>query len=145
MASELHAAVERLLGADGQRYTSGRRRIIQVLTGAGRPLTIPDILRHDSALPQSSVYRNVAVLERAGVVERVVATGEWSRFELTEQLTDHHHHHLICSSCGEVRDVTVPASLERTLERSLGDVASLEGFAIDHHRLDLVGRCAGCA
>jgi Fe2+ or Zn2+ uptake regulation protein len=76
-------------------------------------------------------------------VQRVVATGEWSRFELAEQLTDHHHH-LICASCGTVRDVTVPAALERSLARSLGDLASVEGFAIDHHRLDLVGRCAAC-
>jgi Fur family transcriptional regulator, ferric uptake regulator len=141
---DLHVEAGHRLDGDGQRYTSGRRRIVDALAAAGRPLTIPEVVR-DADVPQSSVYRNLSVLERAGVVQRVVATGEWSRFELAEQLTDHHHHHLICSSCGAVRDVTVPAALERSLERSLGNVASLEGFAIDHHRLDLVGRCAACA
>jgi Fe2+ or Zn2+ uptake regulation protein len=143
VASELHAEVDRLLAADGQRYTTGRRRVVEVLAVAAQPLTIPEILERDGDLSQSSVYRNLAVLERAGAVQRVVATGEWSRFELAEQLTDHHHH-LICASCGTVRDVTVPAALERSLARSLGDLASVEGFAIDHHRLDLVGRCAAC-
>jgi Fe2+ or Zn2+ uptake regulation protein len=145
VASDLHATVVRLLTDDGQRYTVGRRRIVDVLAAAGQPLTIPEILDRDSDLPQSSVYRNMAVLEQAGAVQRVVSTGEWSRFELAEQLTEHHHHHLICSSCGTVRDVTVPAALERSIERNLGDVASEEGFAIDHHRLDLIGRCAACA
>ncbi len=133
-----------MLRVDGQRYTAGRRRIVGVLAGSSHPLTIPEILGHDADLPQSSDYRTLSVLERAGVVQRVVATGEWSRFELTERLSDHHHH-LICSSCGAVRDVTVPAALERSLERSLGDLAFTEGFAIDHHRLELVGRCAACA
>jgi len=145
VASDLHAEVDRLLADDGQRYTTGRRRVVHVLAAAGQPLTIPEILDRDAELPQSSVYRNMVVLEQAGAVQRVVATGEWSRFELAEQLTEHHHHHLICSSCGTVRDITVPAALERSLERSLGSVASVEGFAIDHHRLDLIGRCAACA
>jgi Fe2+ or Zn2+ uptake regulation protein len=144
MASDVHASVDRLLAGDGQRYTTGRRRVVDVLVASGQPLTIPEILERDGHLSQSSVYRNLAVLERAGAVQRVVATGEWSRFELAEQLTDHHHHHLICASCGTVRDVTVPDALERSLARSLGDLASVEGFAIDHHRLDLVGRCAAC-
>jgi Fur family transcriptional regulator, ferric uptake regulator len=142
LSAELHVRVDRLLA--GERYTAGRRRIVDVLATAARPLTIPEILERDGGLSQSSVYRNVAVLERSGAVQRVVSTGEWSRFELAEELTEHHHH-LICSACGAVRDITVPSALERSLERSIDDLASSEGFAIHHHRLDLVGRCAACA
>jgi Fe2+ or Zn2+ uptake regulation protein len=143
--ADLHDHVARLLAADGQRYTTGRRRVVDVLSGASHPLTIPEVLALDGHLAQSSVYRSLAILERAGAVQRVVAMGEWSRFELAEELTEHHHHHLICSVCGAVRDVEVPADLERTLDRSLGRLAEQRGFTLTHHRLDLVGRCGACA
>jgi Fe2+ or Zn2+ uptake regulation protein len=143
--ADLHERVAGLLATGGQRYTSGRRRVVDVLSVAAHPLTIPEILAEDHHLAQSSVYRSLAILERAGAVQRVVTMGEWSRFELAEELTEHHHHHLICSACGAVRDVEMPADLERTLDRSLGRLAEQRGFMLTHHRLDLMGRCDACA
>jgi Fe2+ or Zn2+ uptake regulation protein len=64
-------------------------------------------------------------------------------YELAEHLTEHHHH-LVCSTCGTVRDVVVPDALERDLDSALTKLAKREGFALDHHRLDLIGRCASC-
>jgi Fur family transcriptional regulator, ferric uptake regulator len=144
VSAELHRIAATRLKADGQRYTESRRQLVEVLAGAGQPLTIPDILERATGLPQSSVYRNLAVLERAGVVQRLVTTDEWARFELAEDLTEHHHH-LICNGCGLVRDFTVSAQLERSIDKALGAVADAAGFVLDHHRLDLVGRCADCA
>jgi Fur family transcriptional regulator, ferric uptake regulator len=132
------------LRADGQRYTENRRRLVTLLAHAGQPLTIPEILERAAGLAQSSVYRNLSVLERVGVVRRVVTTGEWARFELAEDLTEHHHH-LVCDRCGLVRDFTVSAELERSIDDALATVAADAGFALDHHRLDLVGRCGACA
>ena len=94
-------------------------------------------------LAQSSAYRNLAVLERAGVVHRIVAAGEFARYELAEDLTEHHHH-LICATCGDVRDFTVSPELEGDLDRALGRIARQHGFSADHHRLDLVGTCSAC-
>jgi Fe2+ or Zn2+ uptake regulation protein len=50
----------------------------------------------------------------------------------------------VCSTCGAVRDVVVPDALERDLDSALTKLAKREGFALDHHRLDLIGRCASC-
>jgi Fe2+ or Zn2+ uptake regulation protein len=94
-------------------------------------------------MPQSSVYRNLACLERAGVVQRIVTNDEFTRFELAEEVGEHHHH-LICSACGTVRDFTVSAQVESNLGDALRRVARRNGFAIDHHRLDLVGTCDDC-
>ena len=142
--SDLHERVGGLLAHDGQRYTRARRRLVEVLGQTTFPLTIPEIIGRDDQLAQSSAYRNLVVLERAGAVQKVVATGEWYRFELAEELTDRHHHHLICASCGAVQDVEVPDALERRLDRELADLATTAGFRLDHHRLDLVGRCLAC-
>jgi Fur family transcriptional regulator, ferric uptake regulator len=78
------------------------------------------------------------------VVHRVVTTDEFARYELAEDLTEHHHH-LICSSCGDVADFTVPGAVEDELEAALAKVAKRAGFQARGHRLDLVGTCASCA
>jgi Fur family transcriptional regulator, ferric uptake regulator len=139
---DIHQIATRRLARHGQRYTSGRRSLVELLARSPHPLTIPEIL--DAArLAQSTVYRNLGVLEEAGVVGRVITNGEWGCYELAEDLTGHHHH-LICDVCGAVRDVEVPGDLEQLLESALGNLAESEGFVLDRHRLDLVGRCATC-
>jgi Fur family ferric uptake transcriptional regulator len=144
MASELDRIAHTRLRRDGQRYTDNRRQLVETLAEADAPLTIPEILVQRDDLAQSSVYRNLAVLERAGVVQKIVTTDEWARYELAEDLTEHHHH-LICSACGAVRDFTVSTGLERSIDEALNHVASEEGFQLEHHRLDLVGLCGDCA
>jgi Fe2+ or Zn2+ uptake regulation protein len=131
------------LARGGQRLTEGRRTIVDTLAGADRPLTIPEILGASGELAQSSAYRNLAVLEAAGVVVKVVSTDEWVRYELAEDLTGHHHH-LICGQCGAVVDIVVPADIEAGLDRELGRVALAKGYKLHHHRLDLIGTCPAC-
>src|SRR2546425_281037 len=84
--------------------------VVDVLAEAGRPVTIADILASGSVPAQSTAYRNLAVLEQAGVVRKVFAGDEYSRYELSEDLTEHHHH-MVCVNCGSVEDFTVPSPL----------------------------------
>jgi Fe2+ or Zn2+ uptake regulation protein len=142
VANDVHATVEARLAAVHHRYTPKRRALVEVLADAPTPPSLPDIV--EPGLPQSSVYRNLAVLEQAGVVRRVITEGEFARFELAEDLTQHHHH-LICSSCGRVEDVTVPRSFESSMDRTLDRLARKTGFATVSHRLDLIGTCRACA
>jgi Fur family transcriptional regulator, ferric uptake regulator len=142
--SELHAHAALRLRDDEQRYTAKRRALVELLAAAQRPLTVAEVLERSEALAQSSAYRNLAVLERAGVVHRIVTDDEFGRFELAEDLTGHHHHHLICARCGLVEDFTIPGDLEGRLDAALVQVSAATGFATDHHRLDLVGTCASC-
>jgi Fur family ferric uptake transcriptional regulator len=141
--TELHDIASARLRTTGQRYTARRRALVDVLDGADGPLTIPQILELDRSLAQSSAYRNLAVLEQADVVHRIVTNDDFARYELAEDLTEHHHH-LICGSCGSVADFTLDTAVEGDLDRVLAEVAATQAFTPDHHRLDLVGTCAGC-
>ena len=143
MSTDLHQIAALRVVGDRQRYTSMRRQLVEILGGAEHPVTIPDILRLHPHLAQSSVYRNLTVLEQAGVITRVVTHDEWARFELAEDLGGHHHH-LICEECGTVRDVVVSESVEAALDHSLGELAAVNGFELRHHRLDLIGVCEVC-
>ena len=142
---DLHHTVLQRLRHDGQRYTANRRQIVEALDAVQHPLTIPEILDANADLAQSSVYRNLVVLEQAAVVTKIVTSSEWGRYELAEDLTGRHHHHAICSECGVVRDVELPGKLERSIDGLLASVGVDIGFVVEEHRLDLVGRCRECA
>jgi Fur family ferric uptake transcriptional regulator len=144
VSTDLDTTVESRLHGAGQRYTTQRRGLVHLLAETASPVSIPQILADGDELKQSSVYRNLAALEQAGVVRRVPTDEEYGRYELAEELIGHHHH-LVCSNCGAMRDVEVPAELERTLDHTLDRIAKRAGFARVEHRLDLVGLCRDCA
>ena len=106
-------------------------------------MTLPDILRADCSLAQSSAYRSLAVLVDAGVVRRLVHGNEHAHYELAEHLTEHHHH-LVCDTCGTVVDVTLPPRVETAMDRSFADAATRLGFAPSRHAIDIYGVCADC-
>jgi Fe2+ or Zn2+ uptake regulation protein len=141
---ELHDAVAGRLRSAEQRYTSGRRRLVELLAEAPRPETIPELLDRAPSLAQSSAYRNLVVLEEAGVAHRVITSDERSRYELAEDLMGHHHH-LICTTCGKVDDFTVSTQMERSLEGALQRAVAGTGFQPAAHRLDVLGTCSSCA
>ena len=141
---QAHAVVgERLRGA-GQLYTSGRRELVDLLLDIGRPATMADVLGQRPALVQSSVYRNMADLERTGIVRRVAGSDELIRVELAEEIIGHHHH-LVCTQCGTVADFTVPEAAERALRDALQRIAREGSFVPEDHRLDVLGRCRPCS
>ena len=139
----LHERVSALLHLRRQRLTPTRRRIVDVLENADRPLTIPEILDAQPGLAQSSAYRNLVVLEQARVVHRLVTHADFARYELAEDLTGHHHH-LVCSNGGRVDDLPATAAVERSVADAVDEAARRAGFRTEHHRLDLVGLCADC-
>ncbi len=141
--TEIHRTVRDRLDQNDQRYTTGRRAVVDALANTGGPITLPELIDVAPTLAQSSAYRNLAVLEEVGVVRRLVHGADHARYELAEDLTEHHHH-LICESCGVVRDVTLTPKLERRLDDAFAVLSAAEGFAPTHHTIDLYGRCADC-
>ena len=138
--SQLDAQAALRLARAGQRYTSLRRALVEAMAGAGRPLTIPEILQSRPELSQSSAYRNLSVLVDAGVARRLTGAGAHGRFELAEDLAGHHHH-IVCASCGKVADIVPSPRLERALDEA---ARATTGFEVTEHRFDLVGVCAQC-
>ena len=141
-ADRLDQVVARRLRRVGQSLTPRRRSLLEILRSAVHPLTIHEILERGSELAMSSAYRNLTVLEHAGVVNRVITKEDFGRYELAEELTEHHHH-LVCSSCGLVRDLLSDVDAERLMNVAM-QRATEQGFTPATHRLDIVGLCADC-
>ena len=115
-----------MLGRHGYRFTQGRRRLLELVAAAGRPVTLPEVLEAGD-LAQSSAYRNADVLERCGVLHRLVSGGDHAHFELAEPLLAHHHH-LICVSCGRIEDVELDDDIEQAVDVALTRAARSAGF-----------------
>ncbi len=135
---------ERLAGV-GSRYTTARRTVMSHLLRSVGPLSAGELhgaLR--TAVPLSSLYRSLMVLEEAGVVTTHHGTRGLTRYEPAEWLSGHHHH-LVCVSCGTVADVAVSPADERRMQGLVGAIADRVGFEPGGHSLEIEGRCGRCA
>lgn len=138
----VHDAVEAALRVVTQRYTPGRRALVDVMSSASAPVPLAALVKK-SRQPQSSVYRNLSVLETAGVVRRITGREDAFLYELSEKLTEHHHH-VVCVKCGTVSDADLGAAAERALHRAAEEVGADSGFIIDSHSVDFYGYCRKC-
>ena len=124
------------LRAEGVRVTRQRLAILQVLRAATDHPRAEDILTRaraqDPSVSQATVYRTLAVLEKAGTVQRNEFDGAGARYEISAA---QHHDHLIDLDTGEV----VEFHSDR-LERLQEQIAAELGYEIEWHRLELYGR-----
>jgi Fur family ferric uptake transcriptional regulator len=143
--NSLDREVGRRLSQQDVRYTRGRRTVIKALARAEGPLSASQI--HEAtevALPLSSIYRSLAVLEESGVLSPHYGAKGLTRYELAEWLKGHHHH-LVCIDCGAVEDVTVNDHHESQVGQVVEDISSKASFIALNHALEIEGRCARCA
>lgn len=143
MSTDVHATVDQQLRRTRQRYTIGRRQLVDLLLRTDRPVTIPELVDLGARQSQSSLYRNLAILEQAGAVRRLSSTDDTGRFELAEELSEHHHH-LVCSACGGIEDITLPDDVEDALHGAVAAAQRDRAFRVDAHHLELVGTCGEC-
>lgn len=144
MVTALHDDVATRLRRGRQRYTAARRALVELLHDLERPHSITELLEADASMSQSSLYRNLGVLEQHDVVRRLSSTDDVARFELAEDVTGEHHHHLVCTTCGTIQDIDVAPEVEAAMHVAIGDAADERGFRTDFHRLELLGTCTDC-
>ena len=85
----------------------------------------------------ATVYRNLQVLEDAGLVDAVHGEGGEMLYRSCKAGT--HHHHLICTKCGRAEEVELDG-----LEQIMQDLAQNHGFELLDHTVELAGLCGQC-
>lgn len=141
--NHVHDLIEARLRHAQLRYTKGRRAIVSALLTLGRPVGIAEIESVAQGVPRSSAYRHLVDLQGVGCVRAITASGDFTHFELAEDLTEHHHH-LLCLLCGTISDVTPTTAFEGALAEMVHVFARATGFAPLSHALDIVGHCRNC-
>jgi Fur family ferric uptake transcriptional regulator len=120
----------------GLRLSTARRLVIEALFAADGPVSAQQ-LAQDLSLEESSVYRNLEVLEEMGLTRHVHLGHGPGLYALVGRDDGEY---LYCERCGRVTLVSPDelAPVRDQIRRRFGHEARFTHFAI-------VGLCAGCA
>ena len=129
------------LRARGRRVSAARRLVLEALAAADAPLTAEGIAGGlDGRVPQSdltSVYRNLELLEKLGLVRHVHLGHGPGLYALAEE---DEREYLVCESCGAVRAAS-GAELEGVRDLIRAEL----GFEARFSHFPIVGLCSRCA
>ena len=89
-------------------------------------------------ISRATVYRTLPLLEKSGLIRKVVFIDKHTHYEL--DYGHMHHEHLICINCGSVIEF-----YRKSLEDSLEEVARENAFEPIGHKLEITGYCKKCS
>ena len=90
------------------------------------------------SIDRASVYRNLAVFEKLGIVQRLQIGWKY-KLELSDSFHKHHHH-MTCLNCGRITTLHEDQSLETQLRL----LAAKNRFKMKGHLLEIQGICEKC-
>ncbi len=134
----------------GLRFTEPRRMILDVLSSTDEHPSAEDlymrVLENYPNVGLTTVYRNLDLLEKMGIIARFQFGDGRSRYELIQSpQKPGHHHHLVCVNCKKIIDyddfVNEEIELLREVEAALSD---RYGFKITGHVIQFYGQCNRC-
>jgi Fur family ferric uptake transcriptional regulator len=128
-----------ILSNNGYRLTDAREATFKLLISS-EPQSIREILANaKGAVDRVSVYRNIELFEKLGIVHRIYVGWKY-KLELSDEFIAHHHH-LSCLSCGKVIDIED----EKHIDEFIQEVAKKFGFKPRRHQFEIDGYCKDCA
>ncbi len=121
----------------GIRLTDQRRLIVQSLIEAQDHPNVDELyqklIKIDSNISLSTVYRTVSLLESYGYIGKLDFQDGKFRYEWKSD-SDDHHHHLIDLESGSIIEFQ-----DRELEELKAKIAKRLGYKLVGHRLELYG------
>lgn len=129
------------LKSHGIKITKERDEIINEILRVNRHFNPEDLFiqlkNGGSKVSRASVYRTIALLLKAGLIEKVEKFDDNSHYEIT--FGKKHHDHLICMNCGKIIEF-YSAPLE-VLQR---EICQKNQFTPIRHTLEIYGTCSEC-
>lgn len=126
----------------GERITSVRKAIVEILSAGHNPLSVPELMsslkKKQLMVNKTTVYRQLELLLFHKVVNEVRFHDRRVRYELN--VGDDHHHHLVCIKCHKTEDI----SFEEDLERQEKIILQKKKFKVLQHSLEFYGLCEKC-
>ena len=132
--------VEQLLKERGVRLTEQRRLVVRRavahlhFTAEG---LVKDVQQIDVSVARGTVYRTLALLMEAGIVEKHDFRYGPPNYEVT--FAKAHHDHLMCVQCGEIIEFQEPR-----VEKLQQEVVKRYGYQLVSHTHKLYGLCGKC-
>jgi len=124
----------------GQRMTSQRRLLLDIIRDSGGHLNADELFRkakeRDSRISLSTVYRNLNLLKELGLVAERHFIEDHHHYEIKDS---DEHYHLICRGCGEVFEFETPltAKIKEAAEET-------RRFRVTDIEVNMQGYCPDC-
>ncbi|MBL8850964.1 MAG: transcriptional repressor [Planctomycetaceae bacterium] len=131
------------LTSKGQRMTSERETIVEEIFSTHEHFDADELIarltrvRGGRRVSRSTIYRNLSLLEEAGLIRKVVRKDDREIFEHDYGYPKHDH--LVCRQCG-----TLIEFHNEAINEVLVEIARQRGFRIEGHRLEVQGLCDSC-
>ncbi|MEO1621565.1 MAG: transcriptional repressor [Cyanobacteria bacterium J06632_3] len=144
MVSYTPIALKTELNERGWRMTPQRETILQTFQNLeeGHHLSaddLYDLLKEDgSGIGLSTVYRNLKMMSRMGILRELELSEGQKRYELN-QPAPHHHHHMICVRCNK----TIEFKNDSVLKAG-AQIASKSGYQLLDCQLAVHAICPSC-
>jgi Fur family transcriptional regulator, zinc uptake regulator len=116
----------------GAKLTHPRKAVLEKLYSAPKPLTLKEIHNKCKKVDFASVYRSIKLFHEISIVEEITFADKKIRYELVSNL---HHHHIICSECGEIKELPVCI---------VSEIKKLTEYIITKHTFEFMGLCPKC-
>lgn len=133
--------IEATLKEQGYKLTGQRKIIIDVFEECPAHYTAQEIFEkvkvQNPNINFSTVYRNLELLCKLGVIHKLNINSGISHFELTH---NEHHHHLICIKCGDMQSIHM-CPYGNLQINELDDL----GFVPVEHKFEIYGYCKNCS
>jgi Fur family transcriptional regulator, zinc uptake regulator len=132
-------SVEEACRAKGQNFTAPRKRVLECLFRAGRPLKAYEIVEAMGGVKPMTVYRALDFLSGAGYAHRIESLDAYSACAQSH-CTHTDSQYLICVACGRAEELH-----NHAIDDFIRKVLIADGFSLSHKTLELHGTCAQCA
>ena len=130
---------EAVCRANGARLTPIRRRVLEALNAAERPLGAYDLVEvlalQGRRLSPITVYRALDFLIEQGLAYRIASRNAYVANSSSRETTAF----LICEECGDANEVASPEVADTVLK-----VLKAKGYQPRVRILEITGRCAAC-
>jgi Fe2+ or Zn2+ uptake regulation protein len=128
---------KKTLTDNNYHVTKAREATFKLLIHS-EPQTMAEILARAVGVDRVSIYRNVELFEKLGIVRRVYVGWKY-KLELSDKFIAHHHH-LSCLKCGLVIDIKD----EKHIYTFIRAVCAKFDFEPIRHQFEIEGLCAEC-
>ena len=135
------AAAEQICHDRGQRFTTIRRKVLELIWQQHKPIgayQILEELQHEARTAPPTVYRALDFLLNLGLIHRIASLNAF--IGCVHPGATHEGYFFICSSCKTCAELNATA-----ISREIHQTAQECGFVVQNSAVEVMGLCPDCA
>lgn len=139
IASALQQA-EQVCQSRGQRFTTLRRRVFELVWQQHRPIgayEVLELLQRDGRAAPPTVYRALDFLLELGLVHRIASLNAY--VGCVQPHRPHEGQFFICEACKSYAELD-----DTPINDAIATSAAKYGFSVNQHTVEIMGLCPRC-